>query len=163
MRYKGWLDLDDQPLELFVLGIGHQCLVDRVEHGLMIRNLVVDVGLVEILAFQAFELLEVIFAAGHEALAGRVVFRLDLEFLCQRGGLLVDAGMVGDHLLGEGLDVLIGGFRLGELACVDVDLVRRDHYVRDLGVSGSGGSRCGTLCQGATGREKKCTCENNTR
>ncbi len=47
VRDKRRPHLDQQRLQLFVLGTGDQRLVDGIEHLLVIGNFVVDVGLVE--------------------------------------------------------------------------------------------------------------------
>jgi hypothetical protein len=67
-----------------------------------------------------------------QALAGIAVSGLHAELLRERRCLLVDGGMVGDHLLRELLHFLVLAPRLGELAGVDVDLVRGDDDAGDL-------------------------------
>ena len=76
--HKGRPYLDNQCLQLLILGAGDQGLVDRVENLLVVRDFVVDVSLVKRGAFQGFEVFDVFLAASFETLAGRVVFRGDL-------------------------------------------------------------------------------------
>jgi hypothetical protein len=47
--------VDQELLELGVLGSGDQDLVDRIEHGLVIAHFPVDVGLVELLALERLD------------------------------------------------------------------------------------------------------------
>src|SRR5215468_7350259 len=71
MRDEGGSHLHQQRLELLVLGARDQRLVHRVEHRLVIRDLVVDVGLVEVLALlQSAQVREVVAPALREAAAG---------------------------------------------------------------------------------------------
>ena len=79
MRDEGRTYLDQQCLELGVGGPGDERLVDRVEHRLVIGDLVVDVGLVELRSLQTLELGDVLVAACLQALAGRIVGRRDLQ------------------------------------------------------------------------------------
>ena len=67
--------LDEQRLQLGVRGAGDQRLVDRVEHLLVVRDLVVDVRLVERRALERLQVRDVLLAAGLQALAGGVVLR----------------------------------------------------------------------------------------
>src|SRR5262245_7437687 len=60
MRDECRAHLDQQGLELGVLGAGDERLVDRVEHRLVVGDLVVDVGLVELAALQALQLGDVL-------------------------------------------------------------------------------------------------------
>src|SRR5262249_48816865 len=53
VRDKRRSHLDEQRFELLVLRIGNEHLVDRIEHLLVVRDLVVDVGLVERRALQS--------------------------------------------------------------------------------------------------------------
>jgi len=62
--------------------------------------------------------------------------------------------MVGDHLLRELRDFLVLGVGLGELARVDVDLVRRDHDPGDLRIGRP------ALVLGKGGDEEKRGCES---
>src|SRR5262245_27129232 len=126
MRHEGRARLFQQGLELGVLGAGDEGLVDRVEHGLVVGDLVVDVRLVELGALQPLELGDVLVAAFLQGLAGRVVLRLDLQLGGQVGRRLVDARVVRHHLLAELLDVRVGGLGGRQLASVDVDLVGGD-------------------------------------
>src|SRR6516225_7813590 len=61
--------LDQQRLELCVLGTRDQSLVQRIQHGLVVGDLVVDVGLVEGSAAERLQLGDVLIAALLEALA----------------------------------------------------------------------------------------------
>ncbi len=54
--------LDEQRLQLGVLRTGNEGLVHRIEHGLVIRHLVVDVRLVERRARQTLEVRDVLLA-----------------------------------------------------------------------------------------------------
>src|SRR5438105_12295259 len=96
----------------------------------------VHVGLVELCAFRLLEIGDVVGRALLQALRGVAVLGRDAELLRERAGLLVDRGVVGDHLLREVLDLLVLAARLRDLAGVDVDLVRGDHDTRDLRVGG---------------------------
>src|SRR5262245_66034474 len=64
--------LDQQGLELGVRGARDERLVDSVQHRLVVGNLVVDVGLVELRTLQAFEIRDVLLATRLEALAGGI-------------------------------------------------------------------------------------------
>ena len=75
----GRADLHEQRLEVGVLRVRDERLVDRVQHGLMVGHLVVDVRLVELLAAQALKLREIAVATGLELLAGVVVLGRDVE------------------------------------------------------------------------------------
>ena len=98
-------DLDQQGLQLGVLRARDERLVDRVEHLLVVRDLVVDVGLVERGAASASSGCVTLSAPpAFRLLLVGVVFRRDLELGHERDRLLVDAGVVGDHLLAERLD-----------------------------------------------------------
>src|SRR5207248_10602677 len=119
VRYERGTNLLDQALELCVLGIRDQHLVDRAEHLLVIGHFVLDVGFVERRSVETLEVLEIFLAALLEALAGRIVLRLDAELLHERRRLIVHSSMVGDHGLAESLDVLVAAFRFRKLARVD--------------------------------------------
>jgi hypothetical protein len=73
--------LDDESLQLLVLGVRDERLVHRVDHRLMIAHLVIDVRLVERGAAQALQVLDVGLATLLEALARRIVLRLTPSFL----------------------------------------------------------------------------------
>src|SRR5215472_3259 len=107
---------DEQVLQLRVLRARDQRLVERIDHLFVVRDLLLDVGAVERRAAQRLQVLDVVLAALLQALAGRVVLGGDLELGDERHRLLVDAAVVGDHLLAERLDVGIAALRLGELA-----------------------------------------------
>ena len=87
MRDERRTHLDQQCLELGAGGPGDERLVDRVEHRLVIGDLVVDVGLVELRSLQALELGDVLVAACLQALAGRIVGRRDLQLGGEVGGV----------------------------------------------------------------------------
>src|SRR5262249_11554645 len=53
VRYECRPHLDDQRLQLLVLGVGDERRVDRIEHRLMVGDFVSDVGLVEFGALEA--------------------------------------------------------------------------------------------------------------
>src|SRR5688572_14449114 len=91
VRDEGRADLDQQRLQLGVARIGDQRLVERIQHLLVIRHLVVDVCLVEGRAFQRFQVRQVLLAAGFEALAGWVVLGLHFQLGDEIGRLLVHA------------------------------------------------------------------------
>ena len=72
------------------------------------------------------------FAAGLEALTGRVVLGGDLQPRHELGGLLVDARVAGHHHLAKLLDVRVRRPGLGHFAGIDIDLIRRHHDRGDL-------------------------------
>src|SRR4029079_9712067 len=72
-------DRDEQALQLGVLRARDERLVDRVEHLLVVRDLVIDVRLVEGRAAQLLEVLDVVGATRLQALAGGVVLGRHLE------------------------------------------------------------------------------------
>src|SRR4051812_2884785 len=90
----------EQRLQLGVLRIRDQRLVERVDHGLVVGDLVVDVGAVELGALQLLQVGEVLVAALLQALAGVAFLRRDLQLLRQVDGRLIDCRVVLDHLLG---------------------------------------------------------------
>src|SRR5262249_22141227 len=83
---------------------------------------------------------------------GGVGLGRDLQARDEGDGLLVDARVVGDHQGGELLHLGIGRLRLGELAGVDVDLIRGDDDGRDLRVVDRLRGRGG-------GKDEQCSCE----
>ena len=69
VRVERGLDAASVPLSSAFCADGISCRVEHVDHGLVIRDLVVDVGLVELGAVELLELRAVVGAAGREALA----------------------------------------------------------------------------------------------
>ena len=100
--------------------------------GLVIGDLVVDIGLVEGRAVELGEFGALGGGLLGQRLAGVVVFRRDLELLDQRERLLVHRGMVAHHVVGESADVLVLGFRQRLLGGLDVELPRRVGDMGDL-------------------------------
>src|SRR5512140_3490039 len=72
VRLERWRDLLDQRLQLRVLGVREERGVDRVQHLLVVSNLVLDVRLVERGALELLQGLDVLLATVREALRGRV-------------------------------------------------------------------------------------------
>src|SRR5581483_277056 len=138
MRNERRSHLDQQRFQLLVLGTRNQRLVQRIDDGLVIGDLVVDVSAVEVGALEAFQLGEIVVAALLQAPAGVIFFRLHLELGYQRGRLLVDARMVGDHLFGERFHFLVMRFRLRQLAGIDVHLICGHDNSSDLRVGWPG-------------------------
>src|SRR5205085_4885359 len=126
----------DEALQLRVLRARDQHLVDRIEHLLVVRHLVLDVGLVERAALERLQLRDVLLGALLQALARIARLGLHAELLRERRRLLIHGAVVGDHLLREVLDLLVFAFRLRELARVDVDLIRGDDDAGDLRIGG---------------------------
>src|SRR5215213_11060753 len=85
MRDEGWPHVDQQRLQLLVLSAGNQRVVQRIDHLLVIRDLVADVGLVERRVLQALELGDVLLAARLQALARRIVLRRDMKLVHELG------------------------------------------------------------------------------
>src|SRR5690242_18933143 len=96
----------EQRLQLGVLRIRDQRLVERVDHGLVVRDLVVDVSAVELSAQQLLQVGEVLVAALLQALAGVALLRRDLQLLRSFDGRFVDRRVVLAHQLGERLHVI---------------------------------------------------------
>src|SRR4051812_44027016 len=96
-------NLYEQGLELWVLRIRNQCFVERVEHRLMIRHLVTDIGFVELCAFECFQPSKRVLAGAFQTLACVVLFRLYVQLGHERSSLLVDTAMIGHHAFSEGL------------------------------------------------------------
>ena len=71
MRRDGRPHVHQELLELGVLGGGDQELVQRVEHGLVIRHFPVDIGLVERLALERLDRRASLGRALQERLADR--------------------------------------------------------------------------------------------
>jgi len=128
-------DLYEQRLQFLILRAGNQRLVYRVEHGLVIRHLVVDVGLVELCALEPLETLECVFAAFFQSGAGGILFRLHLEFCYEFCSRFIDAAMVGNHELRKVLHFFRGRLCQRQLTGIDIDLVGRDNNRSDLCVS----------------------------
>ena len=76
-----------------------------------------------------------------QALAGRVVFRRDVQLLHQGQRLLVDRGVILHHLLGKGANVRILRDRQRLLAGLDVERTRGVRDVRDLRIGRLGALR----------------------
>jgi hypothetical protein len=59
MRDKSRAYLDQQRLQFRILRTGNQGLVDRIDHGLVIGDLIIDVGLIECGSFEILEICNV--------------------------------------------------------------------------------------------------------
>src|SRR5690606_20479206 len=73
VRYERRADFDEQRLQLRVLRIGNQDVVQRVDHLLVVGDLVINVGLVKGRSLEGAQLGEVLVAAGFQRPAG-VIF-----------------------------------------------------------------------------------------
>src|SRR5215831_2261666 len=78
--------LDQQRFQLGILCARDQGLVERAQHGFMVGDFVVDVGLVEGRAAQGFQFGEVLITALLEVGAGRTGLRGDMQLLHELGG-----------------------------------------------------------------------------
>ena len=90
MRLKGRPHVHQELLELGVRSVGDQDLIQRVDDGLVIRHLTVDIGLVERLALERLDRRASLGRSLEERLTDRVVLRCDTELGGKRGGLRVD-------------------------------------------------------------------------
>ena len=151
MRNECRSHLDQQCFQLFVLRVRYQCLVQRIDHGLMIGHLVSDVSAIEVRPFEILQLGEIVVAALLDTLARIIFLRLDLELRYELGRLLVDTRMVRDHLLGERFHLRSMRFRRSKLARVDVHLIGRNDDGRDLRIC-----RTGRLRRGARYPQSQC-------
>src|SRR5579864_867039 len=116
-------------------------LLQRAVDGLMVGDLVLDVGLVESGAAQLGELVAFFLGLFGQRLAGVVVLRRDLQLLDQRQCLVVDRLVVALHVLGEGANLLVLALRQRLLGGVDIELARRVGDVRDLRIGRFGALR----------------------
>src|SRR6185503_11899344 len=73
-------NLDEERLQFGVLRVGDEHGVDRLNHLLMISDLVINVGLVESLAFESAEIGKIFFPAGFQSAAGVIFLGRHLEF-----------------------------------------------------------------------------------
>src|SRR6185437_3072720 len=135
--------LHECRLELGVLSAWNQYLVHRIDDGLVISDLVIDVGLVERGAVELLERREVFLASLTEAPARRVAFRCHVQLVHERDRGSIDTRVIGDHPLGEVPDRPGVCPVLSQLAGVDVDLIGGDDDGGDLGVGGRGALRPG--------------------
>ncbi len=85
MRDECRAHLHEQRFELCVLCARDQCLVDGVQHGLVIRNFVIDVCLVERRAIQLAQRCEILIAAALQALARRIALGRDMQLRDELG------------------------------------------------------------------------------
>jgi hypothetical protein len=123
MRDERRADLNEQRFQLRVLSTGNQRLIHGVENGLMIGNLMVDIGLVKRMAIQVTQVSKILVAALFQALACWITFGRYMQLCDEVNGRFVDTAMVGDHELRKVFDFLRMCSRLRKLTGVDIDLI----------------------------------------
>jgi hypothetical protein len=135
-----------QTLQLGVAGRRNQLRLKRAVDGLVIGNLVGDIGLVVFGALQLGEFGELVGGLLGQRLAGVVVLRRHLQLLDEVECLLVHGLMVAHHVLRECLDVLVAGLPDRLFGGGDVDDASGVGDMRDLGIGGL----CALRQRGAT-------------
>jgi hypothetical protein len=105
MRNESGAHFDQQGPELRISGAGEQGLVHCIQNGLVIGHFMINVGLVECLATQAFEPCKILIAALLKTLTSGVALGSDVQFLHQLGCGLIDSAVVFYHEVGEPFDL----------------------------------------------------------
>ena len=151
MRDECRAHFNQQRFQFVILGIGNERVVERIQYGLVIGHLVIDVSFVKGFSREALEFLDRIGAARGQAPACIVLLGFDFELRHQINSRFIDTGMVSNHSLCKCLDLLVFGLRFRQFAGVDVDLVCRYDNRRNLGIVGAIRMRRSAKHQGTNG------------